>query len=128
MTDADLERLKNLADAASAGPWRADPEPCGFRMADCTWDVGDEQAAANAEFIAACREGVPALLAHVAELRAALVEVVTTCVGCAGKGERSVWRPIAGSSRREQTVPEPCPRCTAWRKLLGGGTKEKTDG
>jgi hypothetical protein len=86
MTDIDLDALDALAAAATPGPWFADSTEIGRTYGDDptglieTWvaescDIDNpEQGAANAAFIAAARDAVPALTARVRELEAAHVE------------------------------------------------------
>lgn len=79
MTQAELDALKALANAATPGPWGhwlhqvggADWRGQWYLLADVygSDNMGDE-AAKNAAFIAASRAAVPALLAEVERLRA----------------------------------------------------------
>ena len=76
MTDAELDRLQVLADAATAGPWGTIP-PGGPNGA--FWGICNRlgmivamrltTSKADAEFIAASRDAVPALIAEVRRLR-----------------------------------------------------------
>lgn len=80
MTPADLDRLEVLAAAATPGPWRAHAEnrkACRAivetedreQVADATmWDI--DQCRENADFIAASRTAVPALIAEVRKAQA----------------------------------------------------------
>jgi len=82
----DLDRIEALANAATPGPWGYKAgvlkhyafsldagEDFGVSLQELHWQDGREvPAAANAQFIAAARTDVPAL---VAELRAARAEV-----------------------------------------------------
>lgn len=65
----DLEALERLAEAATRGPWRP-----GVLWSDGAYPVGpysrhESAAKADAAFIAASREAVPALCREVRELR-----------------------------------------------------------
>lgn len=75
--DLDLDRLEALANAAAEGPWRYTPTILG--LPNTTVMSGNEQIgyaavgtflAPNAEFIAASRTAVPALIAEIRQLRA----------------------------------------------------------
>ena len=78
MTDT-LSRLAELADHATPGPWTA---ASGY--ADSDWTVtrqGSDQIIvefslkADAAFIAACRDGVPALVAELKRLQDRIVQL-----------------------------------------------------
>ncbi|HET8627406.1 MAG TPA: hypothetical protein VFL91_08300 [Thermomicrobiales bacterium] len=86
LTAADLARLAALAHAATPGPW----ERFGAIWAE-TALVADTRTAADAAFIAASREAVPALVATVRELAREIVAVeeglryrATQCPYCGG--------------------------------------------
>ena len=81
----DTEALRRLADAATPGPWVVKTcEPCAEHGREdvqiwdergeipiAQWmDDADPDAGADAEFIAAAREAVPALLDRIARLEA----------------------------------------------------------
>ena len=71
MSPDELKRLRELANAASPGPWRW--KGCGFGVGFCHgFQAGAEDrleiGVANAAFIAATREAVPALLDLVDDL------------------------------------------------------------
>ena len=90
----DLDRIEALANAATPGPWTTAPDPGCGEVCDCGETcsredhaliarsaaptvglavvLAEERDEANAAFIAAAREDVPAL---VAELRAARAEI-----------------------------------------------------
>lgn len=80
MTDEELTRLEALANSATAGPWRyeEDVDPCvitesGQYVAQTSYDQqsvsrGDRDYHADAHFIAASRDAVPALVAEVRRL------------------------------------------------------------
>ena len=82
MTQAELDALKALADAATPGPWEVEqhsgilcngtPSTCAvLSSSECDMaSFGDsEQALADAAFVAAARAAVPALIAEVERLR-----------------------------------------------------------
>ena len=82
MTDAELQAIRELADKATPGPWEHRFENGGpgvffgktleqhiCRYTSGRGNGGKEERSANAAFIAAAREAVPALLDEVAELR-----------------------------------------------------------
>ncbi len=95
MTDLDLDSIKARCEAATPGPWRwwdaselrslvfeDDPhlddlsapivgEPIMGGFGEPEWDI----SVADAEFIAHAREDVPALVAEVKRLRAALDDI-----------------------------------------------------
>ena len=90
----DLDRIEALANAATPGPWTTAPDPGCGEVCDCGETcsredhaliarsaaptvglavvLAEERDEANAAFIAAAREDIPAL---VAELRAARAEI-----------------------------------------------------
>ncbi len=78
LSDDDLDRLDELEDAAAPGPWFAKVYIYGpserVRVTspsdDDEYNTADEVLVADAEFIAAAREALPALLAEVREHRA----------------------------------------------------------
>lgn len=98
MTPADLDAIEARANAASAGPWRStwpDPTPAphdpndvvveslapglsyvGRMVVGTLYHDGDHAVCseANAAFIAHARQDVPALVAEVRRLRAALAD------------------------------------------------------
>ena len=95
MTTIDTARLRALADAATAPPW----ETRGYKEMPGKYVVGprkpsdlgrgpvvlmeplfcDERSAADAEFIAAARTAVPALLDALAEAEARVQAVRDAC-------------------------------------------------
>ena len=78
MSELDLDRLEALPTAASPGPWRTDPSERVETRPPNTYDVwrpfvgcvAENLTFADAEFIAAAREAVPALIAEVRRLAA----------------------------------------------------------
>ncbi len=86
MTEAELAAIEARANAAQRGPWRPDidgpgmvyagalnlDDPMSFLIALCWQDTGG-----NADFIAHARTDIPALIAEVRRLRAALNVVLT---------------------------------------------------
>ena len=90
-TPFDLDALEQLHAATTPGPWRQ-CRPCGVRRAGCdiVWAAsnrelplfgGDDVTCstnADAAFIAAAHEAVPALIAEVRRLRRALERVRET--------------------------------------------------
>lgn len=69
----DLDAIEILANAADPGPWTAHPD--GLVWAERIGDpVSGSVEQANADFIAAARAAVPALIAEVRRHRAALVD------------------------------------------------------
>lgn len=91
VTTPDTERLRKLADAAAGGPWAAEhgsdwdldgrqvPQSSVRRpdRVSITWDDhgGEVFVPADAEFIAAAREAVPALLDENARLLARIARL-----------------------------------------------------
>lgn len=68
-TDGELARLQALADEASPGPWNTE----GRWVMNATGsEVAEIVMLDDAEFIAAARAAVPALIAELRRLRAAL--------------------------------------------------------
>jgi len=78
MTDDELERLQQLCDAATAGPWTASIEGRDHDAGSSfIATVGDDieligATHADYDFIASARQAVPRLLAEVRSLRARL--------------------------------------------------------
>lgn len=68
MTTPDTERLRKLAAEATPGPWEAQPDRTDTARivngpdGEMLWDARGMLNDADAEFIAAAREHVPALL------------------------------------------------------------------
>lgn len=93
MTDEELQAIEARANAATLGPWaasefightggcvlaRIDDEGDTARIAETRWRwsaLGMWQHKANLEFIASARQDIPALVAEVRQLRAALAAV-----------------------------------------------------
>ena len=85
MTNEELTRLDALAAAATPGPWHTDADTCPEYddpavMAGKQWvcatsydtlstSIGERDIKADAAFIAAARDAVPALVAEVRRLR-----------------------------------------------------------
>lgn len=77
MTELDLDAIKARADAASAGPWTAERD--GLVWAPRLGDpVSGSTEMEDAEFIAAARADVPALVAEVERLQRLLGEPFPT--------------------------------------------------
>ena len=89
MTPEEIAELKRLAEAATPGPWIAYDENEGVFPPRPLWCVANDQyhnpigndepcfgatleygSGGDAEFIAAAREAIPRLIAHVEELQA----------------------------------------------------------
>ena len=79
--DLDLDEIRRATEAATEGPWGTNPDDDGYAVHDvrCPSDAMRAQvygephrAAADATFIAGARSWVPALVAEVERLRAAL--------------------------------------------------------
>lgn len=75
MTEAELQRLENLASRATRGPWVASVEGRDHTSgSSCILTQGDDleliaASEADYDFIAAAREGIPKLIAEVRRLR-----------------------------------------------------------
>lgn len=115
LTAADLARLDHLAEYATAGPWEpwySDLNECrevgrsgrtGLVVADCIDEDG-------ANFIAASRAAVPALVAAVRELARAIDEANFDC-GC----------PFCTATLRDGSYLEHAPDCIVIRaRALAG--------
>jgi len=87
---ADLAEAGKVLEGVTPGPWRVGPvDDCrvedanGNEVAQIDGDYNQPETwplmEANARFIAWCREGVPALLAQNAALRAKVAEVELEC-------------------------------------------------
>jgi hypothetical protein len=74
MTEAEIQRLRELCNAATAGPWeRYLSDGChGWRISP-TWEkyavLGDMMAGKDAVFVSAARTALPALLDAVTALK-----------------------------------------------------------
>ena len=84
MTEGDLKKLREIADAATPGPWEVDDtngratiedadgyavaHPAEFANIRTMQSHGHENNLANARFIAAARNAVPALIVMVQQL------------------------------------------------------------
>ncbi len=82
MTDADLKAIRERVEAATKGPWRQEYGYNNGGMATGFFFIPEHSAgksvemlADDAAFIAHAREDVPALLAEVDRLRAALASL-----------------------------------------------------
>lgn len=75
-TDISPERIAELLKDTTPGPWRAETwhvgSPSGIVVHGSAHITNDNESTANARFIAAARELVPALAARIAKLEAAL--------------------------------------------------------
>ena len=75
-TDTSPERIAALLKSVTPGPWQAETwhvgSPSGIVVHGSAYITNDNESAANARFIAAARELVPAFAARIAELEAAL--------------------------------------------------------
>ena len=98
MTQQELDALRALADAATPGPWEEVVTEGEWWLTgpdifqDAVMRIDDaELSQADAAFIAAARVAVPALIAEVERLQAALLQMEL---------ERQAWAVI-------QTQPEP---------------------
>lgn len=110
MTDLNLDRLEELAEAATEGPWEAYRPHAAYRVYElCSTtpqglnetlaEVSGHNASADAEFIAAARSSVPMLLAAV---EAALSEHWSEpyaqgpdyCAGCEHRWPCDTYRAI----------------------------------
>lgn len=74
-TPLDLDALQALADAATEAPWTAHPD--GLVWSELLGDpVSGSVLPEDAEFIAAARAAVPALIAEVTRLRSAVYHML----------------------------------------------------
>ena len=97
MTDSELNNIRALLAAATAGPWFARQNDLIGGWCVCTTDAQPSQGAGevadfvreeDARFIAACSPTViAALLAEVDRLRAELAEAEATLANARGEGE-----------------------------------------
>jgi hypothetical protein len=128
MTEAELAAIEKRAEAATLGPWdteiAVDPYAHTYpwlRVHDSEFvEVAgiinnDPSVERNLDFIAHARQDVPALVAEVRRLRAALLETAqfemhgeTPCWSADGA---CLWDPPASFH----------PDCVRWRALLGLG-------
>jgi len=84
MTPADEARWRELANAATEGPWREAKIDDRGRAPIWTASGDFVSIYANAAFIAAAREAVPALLDEVARLRAEIEQHHAKSICCCG--------------------------------------------
>jgi hypothetical protein len=116
MTEDDLQAIEARADAATSQPWEACKlsEGLGYVYSSGLGDVvaGSSSAAFlldDAEFIAAARRDVPALVAEVRRLREALVDAWDAGFHSSGEGWNGEYpfnhpgRPTAEELKRLQT-------------------------
>lgn len=68
----DIKKLAALCEAASPGPWTVEVDSDSTLVSSAHWDIAFSVSNPDAEFIAAAREAIPALLARVKELEMAL--------------------------------------------------------
>lgn len=125
MTPAELEAIRARVEKATPGPWTShdagdgdlnivrNDKHSGFLVASIL--VATEEDRPNAEFIAHARMDVPALLAHVAELREVLMQRVSGC-RCRGTGKYDVMVTCLNG-----TLSCTDPWCARARRVLGEG-------
>ena len=121
MTDPreTLARIRKRADAATKGPWvctlNGDESEVTYANAPITWDDhgGEVFTEGDAEFIAAARTTVPALL-DALEKVLELHQPVTDGMGFTEDGYGGI-SPACSScgTSDEYAVPYPCPTVTA---------------
>ena len=117
----DLDRIEALVNAATPGPWTTAPDPGCGEVCDCGETcsredhaliarsaaptvglavvLAEERDEANAAFIAAAREDIPAL---VAELRAARAEIERLRTAAARRCRPSAGRRSRSRARRRR--------------------------
>lgn len=79
-TALDLDAIEARANAATEGPWTAYPDGFVWTKQPILGDpVSGSVELADAQFIAAARQDVPALVAEVRRLRAALGQIADMC-------------------------------------------------
>ncbi len=95
ITEAWLDEIEDMADAATEGPWEAvAADPREVRLKRTYWQLGGGPLSkgvafvfgadpSNAALISATREGVPALVAEVRRLRARLARAEAACTALA---------------------------------------------
>lgn len=111
MTKEQLDEIRARADAATPGPWINDDDLSitGANGTDvCIW--WDLVSADDAEFIAAARTDVPALLAEIERLRAEVERVRAeereACAAILGRVARDDGRPAASRATAEWAAAE----------------------
>lgn len=67
-----IKELAALCDAATPGPWTVEVSDDSTLVTSSHWDIAFDVSNPDAEFIAAAREAIPALIARVKELEMAL--------------------------------------------------------
>lgn len=125
MSDLDLEAISERADAAVRGPWHVEyfgdsgyPQRIANDAAVLVADTheGGGYPARTAEFIAAARSDVPALIAEVERLRAQLDEVKALHTDSIIGPCPSCYRPADVSDTDDGLVWWPCPTLRALGK------------
>lgn len=70
MTESELQAIEARAEAATEGPWHSEDGLVDMGMDKPTIDlIREDNCRANADFIAAARTDIPALVAEVRRLR-----------------------------------------------------------
>jgi len=141
MTDAEMAELEKLCAEASQGPWWAVESGGDFRVEDkagaaiAAWTHAYPEGAipidpCDAQFIAAARQAVPALIAEVRKLRdflrAPLTDNDSVCIVCGqdfGHRQDCRWVAMVKPWGQNTVVPlnaspsnsefPPCARCGA---------------
>lgn len=129
ITETELQAIEARAAAASNGPWYKEKGGiCGF--SGQTYRVGSVQFTdrggmneANADFIVAAREDVPALVAEVRRLRGSLedtgkrLEVLVEAVGW-GKGAECLKEWEEAYQKALQKQDRPVPMCAEPTRIV----------
>lgn len=133
MTDEELDELEALANAATPGPWNSGTAFC---CPDMGWLANPKGKVCNleaskkthsllaedAQFIAACREAVPALISEVRRLQELICRAERDgfCFdhpeharGCPWCGEKAFYTPL-GDSRTDGLTAKHTPDCPAF--------------
>lgn len=98
MTAQELDALQALCDGATEAPWRAiiNREVEQFRVSNSSWGVCETMNDSDAQFIAASRTAMPALISEVRRLTAesdARLTGLRECECATCKHAKDYWAP-----------------------------------
>ena len=102
MTQEEIDRLRSLCAAATLGPWDWDEGDNAIYRLETMENIGFSPYAADAAFIAAAREAIPALLDEVEKAQKfedkanqilnTQSEIIRNCIDAFRKADEEIYR------------------------------------